>query len=588
MTSSVSTYNFRALQQLTEGYTVDELNAQLAVLQDNLRTVGAIMEIHNAGSSLLGFNATLDPNTKVGQPVYFDVEDQVFKPSKIVLVEQAGRLLAGPSSEAWGLLLDKCDATRGTLLFSGLGVVDLTESTGEAKPSGKWYLSTTEGELTEEPESMLVPVLLATGNGEVLFRPWFADTFPRYFPKTIQLSTAPAGTVANSGELYAFTATNAAVAGWLPATHAIFEGNRPAGAHLGYNWKNDGNLADIWPPVQPAECELLLDTGGSESKGYHVLPGNDNGRVLITEHGIWWMSPCRTHAPWNMVADGAANNSSCPKSYAKKMYLRADFARFIHLSGTSVNSLQSLIDWVKTYKRGTQTVATSGELDLVVDPTTLFAAAVDNGDTAIKGYSSGRFTRGPVTSSIIAGNSAVQLTGGTALAAVGGKIPRSGQVTISFNAAAIADLLPLATQFENSTTEAYGTTLGFGLRPGVLSSIVHTFHVNSAVTETTVQFHLWLLAPATMTLPPGMTLEIARCSPPSSGSVGSMTTYETIDFNYTPGQAMSPGDYVEALSDPVTVGGGDLLYLRLRRHGESDSVGSMLIVLHTFGQLAQS
>lgn len=582
MTDSVSQYAFSTVSPLSEGYTVEELNQRLTTIQENLRSLGSVMEVAHVGSSLLGFNATISSDAEVGFPLYFDTEDKIFRPSRITLMESEGRLLAGPESEAWVLLLNKCDAVRGTVLFDGLATVDLTASAGESSPSGKLYLGREPGELVTTPEGMIVPVLLATGNGEVLFRPWFADTFPRYFPKLIPLSPNPAGTAASVGEGISFSSTDLSQPGWLPATNGIFGGHRPVGAMLGYNWSADPNLVDIWPPLQPGECELLIDTGGAESRGYRVLPGNSNDRVLITEHGIWWMSPCWSHAPWVAAAEGQTGQTSCPKSFPRKLVLRADFANVAQVAASEVSALRSKIDWLKVFKKNTSALSAVGELDLAVDPSLLFGQLTDADGLAIKNYTSGKFTRGPVVGSITAKSPAIIITGGSSLAATANGTPKHGSLVIDVDLTRATDVFSHDVQLTNATTEAYGRTFGYGLRSGVLSEVTQAFRINSSIDEADLRFHFWLLAPQSMLLPAGMVLQKFIIAKPNG--VSSLGSYSSLDMDYTAGTSLTAGQYLEVQSDVVTVHGGDIVYIAFRRHGESDAVASQLVLINSFGK----
>lgn len=577
---SFAEFDLAMISSLPQDFSAEDVTTRLQALQDNIRFIAAVIQTAREGSALIGFNADLSGDLPVGTPVYFDSTTGTFKPSKLQLVNVSGRYLAGPTSECWGAVYKKCGPNKAHLLLDGIAAINMSATTGQANPTGKWYLSTDEGEYTSTPGRILVcPVFLGMGNGKILFRPWFADNFPRFFPQTIELTSTVAGVSVVSGPTTAIQSANNAVVGWLPASNSIFTGSKPAGALFGYNWKQDPNLSAIWPPVYPTEAELVIDAGGNLSQGGHVIPG-DSARCIIDGNGIWWMSNCTGQLPWDFAPAGAAGQTVCPKSLPRKIWLKASFGPSDLANLTAVNSLKSRTPWIQVYSRDSTQVASTGHLDVMVDESQLVDAAANNQSAlAIKVFEDGKFKAGPVVTSIKSNSASLQITGGSLLE--GGA--RSGALTMQLTSSKDFDLLPLEIKLDNAKTEHYNDTIAIGLRNGTIGSFTVEFHVPVAVTANTqARFRFWFLAPTTMTLPAGLELELARMAAPGT-SPGTLPTFTAIDLDYPDGDTLQVNTYIQAESEPIAVTGGDTLYIRLKRDGTTDGVAADLHVLKIFG-----
>lgn len=615
MTTQISNYKVSSLSPLPNSFTTSDLNLRLDTLQKNIEFLGAILSTAREGSALLGFNAQIDPAIQVGQPVYYNTTTKRFELSKLDLVKSGCNVYAGPSSDVWGLVIKKCAADRAHLLLDGITAVDMTASTGSAVVSGKWYLSRTAGMLQNTPDELMVsPVLLATGDGDVLFRPWFADNFARFIDKTIQISPFPAGIITNSGGITTLSSVDPSIAGWLPASHSVFGGNSPTGARFGYNWSVDSGLKDVWPPICPSDARILSDPGGKLTMGYFTVLGKDDDRLVIDENGIWWMTDRTTQLPWDMfyqdcgcgsdiedvilqINTAFINNSgntqvmlvSAPDSsgagpypYPRRMWVEGQFAGEYRSLLESVYSLKSSIPWVDVVRRGTNDSAERGDLELRLDAKdAINNDPQDYSGVALKQFDAdGRFKQGPVVTSIRSASSSLVISNGEAL---GGGV-WAGQLTLSVSTSKDFDALPLRVQLFGATTEAYADTIGIGLRPNIDSNFVTEFHIpHGLLGNHSIQFNMWFLAPENMVLPQNIKASYLRMKNATS-LAQPIGQFQDMTLSYPTSSTLQAGTYVAGQTGPITVAGGDTVYLKIARSGKTDGVAGMVVVLKVVGK----
>lgn len=577
---SVSQLQLRALTALDQFYSVAELNYLFDQLLANDQLLAGVIDTERIGQANFAYNAPTSSEVEVGQPVYFNEANQQFEPSMLATIRSGGRLYAAASAECWGLVHTKCSPDRAHLLLSGIASVDLSASVGSASPFGKYYLSRSAGQLSDTIDDAIVaPVLLATGSGEVIFRPWFADTFPRYVPHIRTLVTSPAGTAVTGSGATTISNPNPGAAGWLPASHASFGGNQPSGAYFGYNLAADSVLSVAWPPLEPQLCKIYYESGGDLSRGSRVFLGDETSRLIVNEYGIWWMRNCTGQLPWDIPLDGLAGQTTCPKSFDRRMVLEATFGVGQDVSATSVSSLVSRAGWLKVLRRNSTPEADTGDLDLAIDDAQLVGATNDTASLAFKRYLDGKFTRGPVVTSVRSVSNSLSITGEAQL--TGGY--QYGALELNVTASKDFDLLPVDTQLFGATTEAYEATIAVGLPAGRNTSFVSSFHIPSSVDAgSTVRFILWILAPSNLTLPAGLTSKTRRFGVPVTTLA--IPTENDLVLDYTVGTALAAGSYLQIETDLMEVTGGETVYLRIGRAGSGDGVGAEIKVLKHFAR----
>lgn len=579
---SVSESIINAIYPLTNYYTIDDLNALFDINDKNVRSLGALIDTAQVGSALFSYNVALDASVQVGQPVYFDTTSNTFKLSKLQTINSGGRLHASESSEAWGLVVEKCAADRGHILLSGLAKVDLTFSTQSASPKGKYYLSKTQGKLNTQPDDAIVsPVLFALGDGQVLFRPWFADTYPRYIPRQLSLKTAYAASgVTTTACLATLTSPNPVLAGWLPASHASFAGHAPVGATFGYNLAADPTLREAWPPLEPELAKLYFDVGGTGSAGASVMLGGKDNRVIIDQYGIWWMTARPGQLPWDYIPEEHPTELPCPQPWTRKLTLECAFGLASGAYETIVSSLSSRVPWMQFQRPPGSQEASTGPLSLTIKPEELLnTVATDTYPLALKRMVDGRFNVGPVVSTIRSSSPGLLVSGGVAT-----DDKRYGEVVLSLAAIQNGELSPAETQLFGATTESYSDTMAIGLPSSRNTNFVVAFHIPLAIQGTTnVAIQLWLLAPLTLTLPAGLTCTSRILAQPSGSAAVAIAAEQPLNLTYPAGTSLTAGTYIQVATDNIVVHGGDTIYVRIARAGATDGIGGDLHVLKTRG-----
>lgn len=558
-------------------YDYNDVNRIVEQLQANIGKISNLITTTRIGQAVFAFDAPVDPACQVGEPVFFSVANSRFEQSKLsLLVGPGGRTYASESSEAWGIISEKCAGDRAHILISGVATIDLSASTGSASPAGKFYLTGAVGQLSATIiHPLVVPVLLATGTGDIIFRPWFAESFPRYTPAKVELLTSPAGTAVASLGVSSISSPSALSLGWLPASHSVFDGKAPLGAKFGYNYKQDAQLKYGWPPINPNGSRVYFENGGTQSVGSEVLL-SDGIRLIINADGIWWMLDSVGQTPWTYPFDGATTGTR-PLPLPRKMYLETDLTVQGTELLTGVTSLTTQIPWLAVLGTGSSTAAKIGDLSLVVDDANLYTTTTSDDGVVMKSVVGGKFVRGGAVSSLRSLSSAITLTGQQD---VSGRF--IGPVDMEFVGSKDYDLLPVDTQLFNATTESYGDLMALGLPPGRTSSFVCSFHVPASVPAgSKIKFVLWLSGGQTYTVPSTLTLKSRVFARPTSGAV-SVPSENALVLSIPVGTSVPVGKYVELSSAQVTVSGGSTVYLRVTRTGGSDAVGTEIHVLKQF------
>lgn len=589
---TISNYSASAISNLPTDFSSQDVNQRLQQLQQNIAFLSEVMQTVREGSALIGYNAEIDadssPDIEVGSPVYYDTTAGKFKLSKLSVTMVGEVYVAEPSSEVWGIVLKKCSDSRAHLLLDGLAAINMQASTGDPTPEGKYYLSRNVGQMQSTPDNMLrQPVFLGTGDGEILFRPFFADNYPRFVPRQVSLTPGVAGTASTSGTNWVFSGPDSNQAGWLPANHAVFGGKAPVGAYAGYNFSQDPDIADVWPPLHPRESRLLVDPGGNRSRGYFTILGADNDRCVVNSDGIWWMTNCVGQMPWDFLADGAENQTVCPKSLPRRLWIESQFAGQLVTDPNTLNSLRSKIPWLKVFAAGTQTPAVRGDLELALsEQDWIRETPLDFSHLALKGLDSGQFTRGPVVTTIRSNSPSLQITGGHDMSDEGDPEKRAGELVLSLNAAADTDVLPLRSQLFGATTESFRETMATGFRAGVDSSAVFEMHIPKAVQSgSELGIVITFLAAETINFPSGFAVRVMRIPETTGNDSEEIPSYQNLSFpNYPQGQQLAANHYRTTLTNKLAVAGGDRLYIKLSRAGVSDGVGGMLQVLGISGR----
>lgn len=306
------------------------------------------LEEAQLGRSIVLTDESLDPATALGMAVYYNETNGRFEGGLArTQVDASGVLVAKNTSDIIGVVLSKTNDSLGDLLIGGRGEIPGISSVIEGNNAipGRYYLSnTTPGWLVHQTErpAMGVPVLFLLPGDVVIVAPYVKDFVEQHVHCRYELNCRPSGihVLPDTDESrHQIQDPDADMAGWLPADHAVFEGNAPVGAMFGYNWRADPNLRASWPPIPVEAAALLFDKNGD---GAVEVPLGWDGLASIDEYGIWWLSNTYDDVPWPRdyvlpTSLGASSSSAQPENpRTKRMRLYVHFSRQTYLTDKNV------------------------------------------------------------------------------------------------------------------------------------------------------------------------------------------------------------------------------------------------------------
>jgi hypothetical protein len=289
------------------------------------------------GRALFEVDATVSPDVQPGQPVYWNWAASRYEPAMVaVTLDDTTQIFSvQPSSDCVGMCYKKKAADRADIVLRGLVTFpELTQSIGETVTPGKYYLSAVEpGKLSKQKPPVTVVVCHVQGSRDncsdqlrVLVMPQARDYVEEHTHYRFDLVAQPAGTntlTTDPQPRRIVTNPNAELQGWLPASHAVFNGKAPAGAVFGYNIQKHAALANVWPPIPIQSVSVLWDKGAN-LLGATEVPLGRSGLVVCDVNGIWWMSDCANDVPWPATysptwVDPTSPGSECPRGEAMRL-----------------------------------------------------------------------------------------------------------------------------------------------------------------------------------------------------------------------------------------------------------------------------
>lgn len=282
------------------------------------------------GQALYDTSVAVAPDVLPGHAVYWNYTTQRYERAlAAVATDTTTQLLTvQPSSDCLGLCFRKRSSTVGDIVLRGvISLPELSNAIGSTIAPGRYYLSAVEaGKLVQVQPATSVYVCYVLGPKDncsdvprVVVMPHVKDFLDDHTHYRFELVCQPAGVNTlepNAGNPYhTVTSPDSALPGWLPADHASFNGNAPAGAKFGYNLAAHFALSRVWPPV-PVQSVAVLWDKGLDGVGATEVPQGPNGRVICNAYGIWWMTNCEGEVPWpeNYVAGAPAPDFTlCPQ-----------------------------------------------------------------------------------------------------------------------------------------------------------------------------------------------------------------------------------------------------------------------------------
>jgi hypothetical protein len=319
-----------------ESVSAGVVNRPTRTIEENVRYLYDLIQAASIGSTIFARQVTVEEEVLVGTPVYFNDVTQRWERGLAAVATDVvtGQLYAAPSSQIWGVVYSKTNATLADILLAGYTTLDISQALADSDTAsaGLYYLSgVTAGRLTRQRPPVSVPVLRSDGNGKVYVNPRFEDFLTGHVHHRFDLVAAPAGTHTppSIGERHVITAANNNAEGWLPADDAIFAGNAPAGAVFGYNLSANAALLSAWPPLPVSNAVLEMDRGEDATQGLQGVPTGPTGLVVLDRYGIWWMSDCYGDVPWPTDLDTSVEAESesgslsaeCPRELSMALVL---------------------------------------------------------------------------------------------------------------------------------------------------------------------------------------------------------------------------------------------------------------------------
>jgi len=515
----------------------------------------------------------INPAVQVGQPVFYSSITSRFELARYAsVVSASGRVFLNDTAEVWGILQEKTGTDAGIIVICGMANVDLTAALNGAPPVGKFYLDVVAGRLVSSPPDELAPVyvLSALADGSILFRPWSGE----YAGIVLQWKRELSTTVAGNGNIVdgrgVISSADTDEPGWLPADHAIFAGNAPAGAVFGYNLSQDSNLAGLWPPRYLSTVYLDLDRALVPAVGGTSVPLGGDGLAVVDEHGIWWLSDCDTDLPFDVNESPASDLGICPREPKKRLTLYAARPAGFAAGSTSQTSLISKHPAFRFVQRDGTALAETGPLDFTFDPDKLLSTVTnDTLGLAVKRTVDNKLSRGPVVAGLKSGSAQITVTGTDSY----GDGYQHGEVTIDASGFVQQELLPLTVALSRAEEEVAFGTLGIGLPPYRPSSFRSQFVIPLGINgRARVSYRVWVMAnypsnggsfaPTTEQLS-----MVARVIPqPNEATFVPATADFAVAY---PASPIVHATAYEQISTSFTAGAGDVVYTELFRNPES-------------------
>jgi len=551
----------------------DTINTRLEALYQNDLYLKQVLDYFEMPSGLIRC-VEVDPASQKGQPVYYsDVSGRY----ELAYYSETGGSL-DTNAQVWGIIVKKESNDKALILIDGIYPVDLTAAIGTPNYSGKLFLGDTPGELTGTPAGETpVFVLSASGDGSVLFRPWTGEHLGTIAQWKHSLVCEAAGTGSITDCVGSIASANDALPGWLPADDASFGGTAPAGAAFGYNIAADFSLESRWPLKYPNSAHLDFDRGCHLAIGGTSVPMGADGLAIIDENGIWWMNDCAQDLPWD-PNPGTPSNDSCPRTLAKRLtlHMAAPAGGGNSAEGGSAVSLVSTHPAFRFVKENTDTLASVGALNLTFSAANLIGTNTDYSGLALKSVNGNVIDRGPVVTSIKAGNG-ISISSDSAYESNGDRYFH--EVELSAELAGQRELLPGTTALNKATEERTLGTLGIGLPARRLSSLTSMFVVPADLTgPVTLSFRTWTMANFASGSGTGsaetLNVTLKTLEPPAPTTNATLIVEETLTL---PACAIANSVVEEQVSSTFQATPGSVLYITVER--ESASVDYIIEVL---------
>ncbi len=551
-----------------ENVSAATTNRVFRELAGNIEYVKSVLESSLLGEAVYARDVTVESDAQVGMPVYWHPTRQRFERALAAASQDtdSGFLVPAVSTQVWGVVSHKHNATLADLVLRGTLDLDISAAAGTVT-AGVYYLSgTTAGALVKQSPGISVPVLQSDGEDKILVNPQFTGALDAHRHFRYELVCRPAGVHAQPtpGDRHEITSPDDEIEGWLPATHAVFDGKAPGNALFGYNL-SASPLANYWPPspLNGAWLEMFSDL--HQEGGVSVQLGT-SGQCLLDANGIWWLSDCYQDVPWPYYWEEASDSETsdissdvpeCPRAIPMQLILWFSKPSF-YSQNTVVTSLSTPTD-SKLSITCNGAAATTGNLVIDLDLDFVSTAEDAEGHIVIKSFDGEEFERGPVVEGLVAG-SGISLTSDN----VTDDDVYQGIVTVSSTGDVTdKELAPSIVQLQGAVEEPYKNTLGLGFESGRLSRFIAQIDVpNGVPSGSEVRFEMRILGRSAGAMP---TMVVERLVLPKATTLTSLPT-SYVSCTYAPAVTFTTSDqYIDTNTSTFTVEPGDTVLIRVTR-----------------------
>ncbi len=604
----------RFIQYIKQGEPVSPgtPNRAMRQIDQNAKYLWDVIQAAGIGSTVYARERTIESGAKIGMPVYYNPTTQQFERglANVETDGATGQIMTSQSTQIWGIVAIKHNATLADLLLYGLADIDISEALGNVGgdvAAGLYHLSNqTPGYLTSSRPPVSVPVLRSDGNGNVFVNPTFMDFLDNHRHYKFELETSPAGTHTQpaEGEVHVIASADDSLPGWLPADHAVFDGKAPVNAKFGYNLKEEGLLNDLWPPLPITSYDLEFQRVSIyEPNPRQIMPLANSvldDLVIVDRNGIWWMSDCYDEVPWptnletNVSQSESATVADCPRDVVHRMILWFTKVNF-STEASVVTSLRSVDSRVKIYCRDTTKVGATGDLDIDLDLQLTLGDDDRRGYLVFKELEGNKIHLGPVCEGIYATSSNVLLTSELQTRLIPGDnesaLVHHGLTSLGVLTEPTRELSSSLVRLDGATEE-FDPVLYLGLPDDTQTSFITKFDVPADVpVNSQFAYRARILGRAAGNTPQ-LTVEYVLVSRPVAGlttplSVSSVWMALAID---TVATLTAANQAVEATSNAFTVTPGDIVYIRVIRDPEDvgDGYSGELGIMQQTGVLTSS
>jgi len=596
--------SFQSLLQLIQErdpVVAGKVNSPLRQIDQNVRYVWDLLKAAGIGSTVYAREQTVEAEAKVGMAVYLNKTTQRFERGlALAEVDQASGIVAtAESSQVWGVLASKRNATLADILLFGVDTIDLSEAVDGTPAAGVYYLSSAApGKLVQQKPPVSVAVLRRTTTGTVFVMPQFVDYLDRHTHYRFDLKCAPAATHVPPapGARHVLTDPTPSRRGWLPADNPVFGGKAPAGAVYGYNLSQEPKLSALWPPVPLTNAELEWNKAIDTDVGFTGVPLGRDGLCVLDRNGIWWMSDCYGDVPWpvdygtgNSASASDSVGSECPR--LTEMALRLYFSRVNFATDSAVVlSVHSRDARLKVRCYGdTERPASTGHIELLLD---LNLTVQDDavGFLALKEFdpATSKFKRGAVAEGLYALSGNVTLTGDVSGSRTVGGTARTvyqGLVGVTVDPADTKEIDVQLYRLDGALEEYWGDppNMYLELPAGDQTNFRGKLYVPAdlAIPSPQMRLRLLVLGRAVGTLPQ-LTFS-GRIVPRPSDGLNTPVDLPADGEEFTitcdtTGTLTGAGQYVEAVSEPFDVAAGDVVYFTVQRESGDGYAGAVGVI----------